>query len=212
MPDAKMPLPIVLFPDLDGFARWLAEHHARSPGAWLRLAKKGAGLRSISNAEAIDVALAWGWIDSQRRAHDAESWVQKFTPRGPKSLWSEINRGKALALIASGQMFAPGLAEVERARADGRWDAAYAPASRAELPEAFAQALATDSAAQAAFAALDGANRYAMLFRLQTAKKPETRAKLIARFVEMLRSGETIHPRPGAGKVTPTRRPRPQQA
>lgn len=197
MPDT---LPIVLFPDRDAFSGWLEEHHARSPGAWLRLAKKGAALRSLTYAEAVEVALAWGWIDSQKRAHDDASWLQRFTPRGPKSLWSEINREKAQAMIERGEMFPPGLAEVERARADGRWDAAYAPASRAEVPEEFARALAKDRKAQAAFAALDGANRYAMLFRLKTAKKAETRTKLVARFVEMLARGETIHPRPAAAK------------
>lgn len=194
MPDAK-PLPIVHFRDAASFERWLEEHHARSPGVWLQLAKKGAALPTLSYAEAVDAGLAWGWIDSQKRAHDAESWLQRFTPRGPRSLWSEINREKALALIARGAMHPPGLAEVERARADGRWDAAYAPASRAEVPPEFARALAADRALEAAFAALDGANRYAMLFRLQNAKKPETRARLIAKFVAMLRAGETIHPR-----------------
>ncbi len=187
-------LPTLLFPDRAAFARWLAEQHAQAPGAWLRLAKKGASLRSLGYAEAVEVALAWGWIDSQKRALDAESWIQRFTPRGPKSIWSQINRDKALALIARGEMFAPGLAEVERARADGRWDAAYAPASRIEIPEDFARALAAAPGTEAAFAALDAANRYAMLFRLQTAKKPETRAKNVARFVAMLMKGEKIHP------------------
>ncbi|MBZ5709116.1 YdeI/OmpD-associated family protein [Nannocystis pusilla] len=186
-------LPIILFADAEAFSRWLAQHHHSAPGAWLQLAKKGKVLRSLSYSEAVDVALAWGWIDSQKKAHDADSWLQRFTPRGPRSLWSVINRERVEALIERGSMQPSGLAEVERARADGRWDAAYTPASRSELPEAFAAALAERPAARAAFERLDGANRYAMLWRLQTAKKPETRAKHIARFVEMLEKGEKIH-------------------
>ncbi len=193
MADAKS-LPIVLFPDRSAFATWLAANHAASPGLWLQLAKKGASVRSLSYAEAVDVALGWGWIDSQKQAHDAGSWLQRFTPRGPRSIWSTINRDKVQALIARGEMFAPGLAEVQRAQADGRWDAAYAPASTIEVPEQFATALAASPKAHAAFAALDGANRYAMLFRLQTAKKPETRERHVERFIAMLLAGEAIHP------------------
>jgi uncharacterized protein YdeI (YjbR/CyaY-like superfamily) len=187
------PLPIVLFADADAFSSWLRTHHRSAPGVWLQLAKKGKRLRSLSYSEAVDVGLAWGWIDSQKKAHDADSWLQRFTPRGPRSLWSQINRERAEALIERGVMQPAGLAEVERARADGRWDAAYAPATRIEVPEAFAAALARNPAAQAAFAGLDGANRYAMLWRLQTAKKPETRERRIAQFVEMLARGEKIH-------------------
>jgi uncharacterized protein YdeI (YjbR/CyaY-like superfamily) len=188
------PLPIVLFPDVAAFSSWLARHHADSPGAWLQIAKKGARVRSIGYVEAIEVALMWGWIDGQKRAHDADSWLQRFTRRGPKSLWSQINRERVQALIDRGEMQPSGLAEVERARADGRWDAAYSPASRIELPEDFARALAADRTAAAAFAGLDAANRYAMLWRLQTARKPETRARNLARFVEMLRNGDKLHP------------------
>ena len=157
------------------------------------LAKKAGALRSLSYAEAVEIALCWGWIDGQKQTHDATSWLQRFTRRGRKSLWSAINRDRALALIADGRMQAPGLAEVERAQADGRWQAAYAPASRAEPPEDFKQALAADPQAAAGFAALDAANRYAMLFRLQNAKKPETRARNLAKFIAMLRSGEKLH-------------------
>ncbi|WP_245913914.1 YdeI/OmpD-associated family protein [Nannocystis exedens] len=192
MPTAPA-LPIMLFVDAEAFSRWLATHHRSSPGLWLQLAKKGKRLRSLSYSEAVDVALTWGWIDSQKKAHDADSWLQRFTPRGPRSLWSQINRERVEALIERGAMQPAGLAEVERARADGRWDAAYAPASRIEVPEAFAAALARNPAAQAAFAGLDGANRYAMLWRLQTAKKPETRERRIAQFVEMLARGGKLH-------------------
>ena len=193
MADVKS-LPIVLFPDREAFAIWLAEHHAASPGLWLQIAKKGASVRSLSYAEAVDVALAWGWIDSQKQAHDVGSWLQRFTPRGSRSIWSTINRDKVEALILRGEMFAPGLAEVQRAKADGRWDAAYAPASSIEVPAQFAAALAANAKAGAAFAALDSANRYAMLFRLHTAKKPETRTRHVERFIAMLLAGETIHP------------------
>lgn len=186
-------LPIELFPDATSFATWLREHHASSPGLWLQLAKKAGALRSLSYAEAVEVALCWGWIDGQKQTHDATSWLQRFTRRGRKSLWSAINRDRALALIADRRMQAPGLAEVERAQADGRWQAAYAPASRAEPPEDFKQALAADPQAAAGFAALDAANRYAMLFRLQNAKKPETRARNLAKFIAMLRCGEKLH-------------------
>ena len=191
MPDN---LPTVLFPDRAAFASWLAMHHAGSPGLWLQLGKKGASVRSPSYAEAVEVALAWGWIDSQKRSHDAQSWLQRFTPRGVRSLWSKINREKVEAMIARGEMFAPGLAEVERARADGCWEAAYAGASQIEVPEEFARALAKNRTASAAFEALDGANRYAMLFRLHNAKKPETRTRNIERFIDMLTRGETLHP------------------
>lgn len=186
-------LPIVLFADAEAFSRWLATHHRSSPGLWLQLAKKGKQLRSLSYSEAVDVALMWGWIDSQKRAHDADSWLQRFTPRGPRSLWSQVNRERVAALLERGAMQPSGLAEVERARADGRWDAAYAPASRIEVPAALTAALARNPAAQAAFAELDAANRYAMLWRLQTAKKPETRERQIAKFVEMLARGGKIH-------------------
>ncbi|MDC0720286.1 YdeI/OmpD-associated family protein [Nannocystis bainbridge] len=186
-------LPIVLFADADAFSRWLAEHHRSSPGAWLQLAKKGKSLRSVSYSDAVDVALVWGWIDSQKKAHDGDSWLQRFTPRGPRSLWSQINRERVQALVERGAMQPAGLAEVERARADGRWDAAYAPASRIEVPAELTAALARVPAAQAAFAGLDAANRYALLFRLQTAKKPETRARQVERFVEMLAKGRKIH-------------------
>ena len=142
----------------------------------------------------MTVALAWGWIDGQKRGLDATHWLQKFTPRKPKSLWSKINRDKALALIASGAMQPAGLAEVERAQADGRWDAAYAGSKTITVPDDLAAALAADKRAAARFATLNAANRFAVLFRVHTAKKAETRAKRIAQFVAMLARGETLHP------------------
>jgi uncharacterized protein YdeI (YjbR/CyaY-like superfamily) len=180
---------------------WLASHHRGSAGVLLRIAKRGQEA-SISYAEALDVALAWGWIDSQKRAIDASAWLQRFTPRQARSPWSKINRSKAEALIASGRMQAPGLAEVERAKRDGRWERAYDGARTSGVPEDLAKALARNVRARAFFADLDGANRYAILYRVQTAKKPETRGERIARFVAMCSRHETLHPR----KTTPDTR------
>jgi uncharacterized protein YdeI (YjbR/CyaY-like superfamily) len=186
--------PIVSFPTPRAWAEWLEAHHAASRGVWLKLAKKASGVPSVTYAEALEVALAWGWIDGQKRSHDAAAWLQKFTPRGARSIWSKINRDKALALIAAGAMRPPGLAEVERAKRDGRWEAAYDSPSRATVPEDLATALAANARAAAFFAALDAQNRYAILFRVHTAKKPETRARRIAEFVQMCARGEKVHP------------------
>jgi len=161
---------------------------------WLKLAKKASGIASITYAQALDIALAWGWIDGQKKAHGDHFWLQKFTPRGPRSIWSRINRDKALALIAGGQMKPAGLAAVERARSDGRWKAAYASQSRAKVPADLRAALRATPAAAAFFATLDSRNRYAILFRLHAAKKPETRARRIASFVDMLSRHRLLHP------------------
>ena len=180
------------------WAKWLAAHHASSKGVLLRLAKKRPGAagaaQPLTYGEALDVALTWGWIDSQKRALDASAWLQRFTPRTAKSPWSKINRARAEALIAAGTMAAPGLAEVERARRDGRWERAYDGARTSAEPADLAAALAGDDRARAFFEALDGANRYAILYRVQTAKKPATRAERIARFVAMCGRHETLHP------------------
>jgi uncharacterized protein YdeI (YjbR/CyaY-like superfamily) len=186
---------------------WLASHHASSPGVLLRI-PKGAVPRGLTYAEALDVALAWGWIDSQKRALDGSAWLQRFTPRKARSPWSKINRAKAEALIAAGKMEPPGKAEVERARADGRWERAYDGARSAEVPEDLARALARSTRASTFFAALDRTNRYAILYRVQTAKKPETRAERITRFVSMCSRHETIHPPSPAT----TRAPAPKSA
>lgn len=170
---------------------WLAEHHARSRGVMLRIPRGKVG---ISYAEALDAALAWGWIDSQKRALDAQAWLQRFTPRTAKSPWSKINCQKAEALIAAGTMHPPGLAEVERARADGRWERAYDSARTATVPDDLAAALGKNKRAKAFFEKLDSANRFAILYRVQTAKKPETRADRITRLVAMCARGERIHP------------------
>ncbi|MFL5352197.1 YdeI/OmpD-associated family protein [Archangium sp.] len=193
----------VSFASAGDWSRWLATHHASSKGVWLKLAKKGAAGSALNYAEALDVALAWGWIDSQKQAHDDSAWLQRFTPRGPRSPWSKINRDKATALIAAGRMEAPGLAEVQRAQQDGRWDAAYDSARTSTVPEDLEAALAANTRAAAFFSTLDGANRYAILYRVQTAKKPETRARRIAEFVAMLARHETLHP---ARRATTARR------
>ncbi len=199
-PSAKKPatgaaeLPTLSFATPRAFSAWLARDHASSRGIWLRLAKKGSGTASITYPEAIDVALAWGWIDGQKQRGDETSWLQKFTPRGARSVWSKINREKALALIASGAMQPAGLAEVERAKRDGRWDVAYDPPSRATVPDDLEAALAKNARAAAFFRTLDARNRYAVLWRVQTAKKIETRQKRIADFVAMLARGEKVHP------------------
>jgi uncharacterized protein YdeI (YjbR/CyaY-like superfamily) len=185
--------PILAFEDAAGWRAWLATHHASSTGVLLRLSKKGAK-RTIDHAEAVDIALMWGWIDSQARALDESAWLQRFTPRRPKSPWSKINRAKAEALMAAGAMEPPGLAEVERARRDGRWVRAYDGARTSVVPPDLAAALSRNARARAFFEALDGANRYAILYRVQTAKKPETRADRISRLVAMCARRETIHP------------------
>ncbi len=176
------------------FAAWIKAQPAASAGLWLRLGKKAGDLKTLSYQEALDVALAWGWIDGQLKAHDESSWLRKFTPRGAKSIWSKINRDKALALIASGKMQPPGLSQVERAKQDGRWQAAYDSPSNAQVPPDFSAALSKSKRASAFFKALEGRNRYAILFRIQAAKKPETRAKKIRELVAMLERGEKIHP------------------
>jgi uncharacterized protein YdeI (YjbR/CyaY-like superfamily) len=173
---------------------WLAKHHASETGALVMITKQGGGPPALSYAQALDLALAWGWIDGQKWAHDDRAWLQRFTPRRPRSTWSKINCEKAEALIRAGAMRPPGLHEVERARQDGRWDAAYDSARTSQVPEDLSRALASDKAAAAFFETLDGANRYAILYRVQTAKKPETRAARIAKFVAMLARRETLHP------------------
>ena len=182
------------FPDAVAWSAWLKKHHASSMGVWLRLAKKGKTKRLLTYADALEVALAWGWIDGQKRANDGDSWLQRFTPRTARSGWSKINREKAKALIDSGRMHAPGLAEVERAKADGRWEAAYDSARTSTVPEDLQKALAANPRAKSFFAKLNGANRYAVLYRVQTPRKAETRARRVEQLVAMLARGETIHP------------------
>lgn len=181
------------FATAEAWEAWLEEHHGSMDGLWLTLAKKGSGVRSVTYSEAVEIALCFGWIDGQKRAFDDGWWLQRFTPRRPRSRWSRINREKATALIEAGRMRPAGLREVELARADGRWDAAYEPQAAATVPEDLQRALDEDDAARAFFATLTGANRYAILYRIHDAKRPETRARRIERFVAMLREGRTLH-------------------
>lgn len=176
------------------WAAWLREHHAGSPGVWLRIAKKGAPRASVGYPEALELALCHGWIDAIKRSDGPQYWLQRFTPRAARSIWSKVNRDKALALVAAGRMQPAGLHEMKRAQADGRWDAAYDPASKSTVPPDLQTALDADPRAEAFFKALDAKNRYAVLFRLQTAKRADTRARRIANFVAMLAKGEKIHP------------------
>jgi uncharacterized protein YdeI (YjbR/CyaY-like superfamily) len=174
---------------------WLAKHHKTSSGVWVKLAKKQSGIESMSQPDAVEVALCYGWIDGQARSVDTNYWVQRFTPRSPRSLWSKINCARAEALIASGKMRAAGLKEVDRAKKDGRWAAAYDSPRSATVPDDLAQALATNKKAREFFAVLDSRNRYAILHRIHNAKKAETRARRIANFVDMLSEKKTIYPR-----------------
>ena len=192
-PAPKAELPVQAFATAAAFDRWLKAHHAKSPGVWLRLMKKASGTRGVTYAEALDVALAWGWIDGQTKPLDADSWLRKFVPRGARSMWSKINRDKALALIAAEKMQPTGLEQVERAKSDGRWQAAYDSPSNAEPPADFAAALAASPRAAAFFKTLNGANRYSVLFRVQAPKKAETRTRKIRELVAMLERGEKIH-------------------
>ena len=193
MATAKPEYPILLFPDDAAWEAWLAEHHASAPGVWLRFAKKGAALSSVNYKEALDVALCWGWIDGQVKKLDDDSYLQKFTPRGKKSLWSKVNVGKVEQLVATGRMRAPGQAAVDAAKADGRWNRAYEPASTATVPDDLAEALAKSKKAEKFFATLDKANRYAVIWRVQTAATPALRTKRITELVAMLARGDKIH-------------------
>jgi uncharacterized protein YdeI (YjbR/CyaY-like superfamily) len=187
-------LPVLAFQDQADWEAWLARHGAESVGAWVKFAKKSAGVASVSKSEAIEAALAHGWIDGQLHPFDDQFWLARFTPRGPRSKWSQVNRDTALRLIAEGRMKPAGQAQVDKAKADGRWLAAYAPQSRAEVPADLRQALDAEPAARTLFATLKGANRYAVLYRIHDAKTAKTRAARIAKFVAMLARGETIHP------------------
>jgi uncharacterized protein YdeI (YjbR/CyaY-like superfamily) len=186
--------PIVLFADRNAFRAWLSAHHASQAGVWLRIAKAASALQSVTYVEALDIALCFGWIDGQKRGHDAESFLQKFTPRLKRSPWSKRNREHVERLIAGGEMHPAGLAAVAAAKADGRWDRAYDSPGTATVPEDLQAALDAHPDARTFFETLTGANRYAILYRIQTAVKPETRARRIAEFVAMLQRREVLHP------------------
>jgi uncharacterized protein YdeI (YjbR/CyaY-like superfamily) len=181
------------FPSKQSWATWLEKNHSKSAGQWLRLAKKGAAKKSVSYQDALEVALCFGWIDGQKRPESEQSWLQRFLPRSSNSIWSKINREKAQALIASGQMKAAGLEAIENAKKNGRWDAAYDSPSGAAVPSDLQAALDANPRAKKFFETVDRANRYAILWRIQTVKRAETRTRKIETFVEMLARGEKIH-------------------
>jgi uncharacterized protein YdeI (YjbR/CyaY-like superfamily) len=182
-----------LFENESAWSAWLEKNHRISAGIWLRLAKKNSGLESGSYAEALETALCYGWIDGHKRPESEQAWLQKFCPRSAKSIWSKINREKALALIEGGRMTSAGHNAIEQAKSNGRWESAYDSPSRATVPEDFQIALNANPRANAFFKNLDRANRYAILFRIQTGKKPETRTRNIPKFITMLERGEKIH-------------------
>jgi uncharacterized protein YdeI (YjbR/CyaY-like superfamily) len=193
--DPKPGEPVLLFETAAAFERWLARHHRSATIVWIKHAKKASGTPSITWSEAVDVVLCYGWIDGQSKSLDERHFLQRYTPRRATSVWSKLNRERVERLIAAGRMQPAGLAEIERAKADGRWDAAYDSPKTAAVPDDLIRALARRPVAKAAFATLDATNRYAILHRLMTAKQPATRARRLATFVDMLEAGKTLHPR-----------------
>ena len=187
-------LPIESFATQKAFHKWLHKNHATGEGLWLRFFKKASGVATVTYAEALDEALCYGWIDSQLKRYDDQSYIQRFTPRRPKGPWSRINQGHVARLIAEKRMQPAGMKEVAAAKSDGRWDAAYEPPSRQTVPTDFRKALARNKKAAVFFERLNRANVYAIYWRLNAARTPETRTRWIDRFVAMLAKGETIHP------------------
>jgi uncharacterized protein YdeI (YjbR/CyaY-like superfamily) len=187
-------LPTRRFASAATFERWLEREHGRARGVWLAIAKRGTGVATVTYEEAVELALCFGWIDGKRVAHDGTFFLQRFTPRGRRSRWSRINRDRATALARAGRMRPAGHAQIEAAKADGRWERAYEGQRTATVPDDLRAALDANAAAAAAFATLDSANRYAILYRVGDARRPATRAARIERFVAMLAAGERLHP------------------
>lgn len=197
MSTVKSIIPLELAPTLfksaKAFEAWLKKNHATSDGLWLKIAKRGSNETSVTYPEAVDIALCWGWIDGQKKSLDDQHYLQRFTPRRARSVWSKINVEKVQGLIEAGRMQAPGEAQVEAAKADGRWARAYDGARTSTVPEDLQAALEAEPAAKTFFASINASNRYAILWRIQTAARAETRARRIAQLVGMLARGETIH-------------------
>ncbi len=187
-------LPQLPFESPEAWHDWLAENHESARGVWIKMAKKGSEVPSVRYPEVLDIAISFGWIDGHRKALDETHFLQRFTPRGPRSKWSKINRDKATRMIENGEMKPAGMREVERAKADGRWDAAYDGQRTMEVPPDLQEALDANPAAKEFFATLNSQNRYSVLYRVHDAKRPETRARRIAKFVEMLARGEKLYP------------------
>jgi uncharacterized protein YdeI (YjbR/CyaY-like superfamily) len=194
MGKAKRDLPVIAFKSQQAWDAWLKSQPVQAKGLWLKLAKQSSGIASVSKPEAIDTALCHGWIDGQLDSFDDEYWLIRFTPRQPASKWSEKNRTRALQLVELGRMQPAGLNEIERAKKDGRWSTAYAPQSTAQVPDDLRAALAGNKTAKSFFETLDSTNRYAILHRIHTAKKAETRMARIEKYVTMLTEGKTIYP------------------
>lgn len=190
----QQPSPKRRFESKEHWEQWLDKNHAKSSGIWLRLAKKDSGLTSVAYKEALEIALCYGWIDGQKKPENDRTWLQRFVPRSAKSVWSKINREKAEDLIKSGQMKRAGLEAIANAKKNGRWDAAYDSPSKASVPPDFRTALDASPRAQAFFARLESRNRYAILWRIQTTKRPETRARKIGEFIRLLERNEKLHP------------------
>ena len=197
MPTVKSIIPLELAPtqfkSAKAFEAWLKKNHATSEGLWLKIAKRGSNEPSVTYPEAVEIALCWGWIDGQKKSLDDQHYLQRFTPRRARSVWSRINVNKVQALIEAGRMQAPGQAQIEAAKADGRWARAYDGARTSTVPEDLQAALDAEPAAKTFFASINASNRYAILWRIQTAARAETRARRVAQLVEMLARGETIH-------------------
>ncbi len=187
-------LPVVSFESQDAWERWLAQQHETSSGLWLKIAKKHSGIPTVSYQQALEVALCYGWIDGQKNGFDDDYWLQRFTPRRPRSKWSKINCAKATELIEKGRVKPSGMREIERAKADGRWEAAYHSPSTATVPDDLARELDENDKAREFFSTLNSTNRYAILYRIQDAKRPETRARRIKQYVEMLNEQKKIYP------------------
>ncbi len=193
MATSKSDLPVISFASDVEWERWLEENHRQSQGLWIKMAKKESGIPSVNHPQALDVALCFGWIDGQRQKFDDQYFLQKFTPRRAKSTWSKVNQDKVAALMSQGRMREAGIQEVERAKADGRWEAAYESQSKMSVPEDFQAELDQNPAAQKFFDQLNSVNRYSILFRITTAKKAETRQQRIAKFIVMLNEGKKIY-------------------
>ena len=193
MPGTKSDTAATLFKSAKAFDAWLKKHHATSDGLWLKIAKKGAGEPSVTYPEAVEIALCWGWIDGQKKGLDDQHFLQRFTPRRARSIWSKINVDKVAALIEAGRIQPAGQAQIDAAKTDGRWNKAYDSARTSSVPDDLQAALEADPKAKAFFATISASNRYAVLWRVQTAVKPQTRARRIAKLVEMLGHGEVVH-------------------
>lgn len=185
--------PIKHFPSADAFEKWLSTNYEDQTGIWLHMYKKATGKPTVTYKEAVDIALCYGWIDGQSKSYDEESWIQRFTPRRARSIWSVVNKGHVARLIKEGRMREPGLKEIERAKADGRWEAAYDSPANMKVPEDFLAELKKNPEAMAFFEKLNKSNTYAIAWNLATAKKPETRAKRMQKYLDMMAKGEKIH-------------------